>query len=56
MRTFKNHYKTILAYFKRRSTNASAESFNAKVKFFRTQLRGVCDPPFFVFRLQKLFS
>ena len=56
IRTFKNHYKTILAYFKRRSTNASAESFNAKVKVFRTQLRGVCDPPFFVFRLQKLFS
>ena len=56
IRTFKNHYKTILAYFKRRATNASAESFNAKVKVFRTQLRGVGDPPFFVFRLQKLFG
>lgn len=56
VRTFKNHYKTILAYFKRRSTNASAESFNAKVKVFRTQLRGVMDTSFFVFRLQKLFA
>ncbi len=56
VRTFKNNYKTILAYFKRRSTNASAESFNAKVKVFRTQLRGVCDTAFFVFRLQKLFA
>jgi hypothetical protein len=42
--------------FKRRSTNASAESFNAKVKVFRTQLRGVNDTAFFVFRLQKLFA
>ena len=56
VRTFKNHYETILAYFKRRSTNASAESFNAKVKVFRTQLRGVNDTAFFVFRLQKLFA
>jgi len=56
IRTFKNNYKTILGYFKRRSTNASAESFNAKIKMFRTQLRGICDPAFFIFRLQKLFA
>ena len=56
IRTFKNNYQTILGYFKRRATNASAESFNAKVKVFRTQLRGVCDTAFFVFRLQKLFA
>ena len=27
-----------------------------KVKVFRTQLRGVCDTAFFVFRLQKIFA
>ena len=32
-------------YFENRSTNASAESFNAKVKAFRNQFRGVRDFP-----------
>ena len=32
-------------YFENRSTNASAESFNAKVKAFRNQFRGVSDIP-----------
>ncbi|WP_317173357.1 transposase [Flavobacterium columnare] len=36
-----NHYKTILNYFDNRSTNASAESFNAKIKAFRSKFRGV---------------
>lgn len=31
-----------------------AESFNAKVKAFRSQFRGVTDIPFFLFRLAKL--
>ncbi|MBR1557551.1 MAG: transposase, partial [Prevotella sp.] len=35
-------------------TNAGAESFNAKVKAFRAQFRGVADIPFFLFRLMKL--
>ena len=52
--TFRNHYDTILNYFINRSTNAGAESFNAKVKAFRSQLRGVTDIPFFLFRLSKL--
>lgn len=56
IRTFKNNYKTILNYFRRRSTNASAESFNAKIKMFRAQLRGVSDPLFFIFRLTKIFA
>lgn len=56
VRTFKNNYKTIVNYFKRRATNASAESFNAKIKMFRAQLRGVADPLFFIFRLTKLFA
>lgn len=54
--TMQNNYGTICNYFDNRSTNASAESFNAKVKAFRTQFRGVRDIPFFIFRLTKLFA
>lgn len=32
------HYQNILNYFDNRSTNASAESFNAKTKPFRTSI------------------
>ncbi|MBQ2429966.1 MAG: transposase, partial [Alistipes sp.] len=45
--TMQNNYATIVNYFENRSTNASAESFNAKVKAFRNQFRGVADIPFF---------
>jgi transposase len=54
--TMKNNYLTIVNYFDRRATNASAESFNAKIKAFRAQFRGVRDIPFFIFRLAKLFA
>ena len=54
--TMQNNYGTICNYFENRSTNASAESFNAKVKAFRSQLRGLTDIPFFIFRLAKLFA
>ena len=54
--TFTNNYQTILNYFDNRSTNASAESFNAKVKAFRLQFRGVRDIPFFIFRLSTIFA
>ena len=37
--TMQNNYATIVNYFENRSTNASAESFNAKVKAFRNQFR-----------------
>lgn len=56
MKTIMNHYSDILNYFDKRSTNASAESFNAKIKNFRLQLRGVRDKSFFLFRLSKLFA
>lgn len=56
LETFSNHYITILNYFERRLTNASAESFNAKIKAFRTQFRGVGDIQFFMFRLATLYS
>jgi transposase len=52
--TFINHYDTILNFFVNRQTNAGAESFNAKVKAFRSQFRGVSDIPFFLFRLSML--
>lgn len=54
--TMENNHGTIVNYFDNRATNASAESFNAKVKAFRTQFRGVRDIPFFIFRLTKLFA
>ncbi len=54
--TIMNHYKTILNYFDNRSTNASAESFNAKIKAFRSQFRGVADIKFFLFRLTKIYA
>lgn len=51
-----NKSDTILNYFINRSTNANAESFNAKIKLFRANLRGVIDIKFFLFRLEKLFA
>jgi transposase len=56
LETFENHNTTIINYFERRLTNASAESFNAKIKAFRTQFRGVGDIKFFMFRLATLYS
>jgi len=50
------HMDTILNFFINRSTNAFAESFNAKIKLFRANLRGVSNPDFFLFRLEKLFA
>ncbi|WP_208529867.1 transposase [Pedobacter alluvionis] len=55
-RTIQNNYETILKYFTNRSTNASAESFNAKIKAFRTQFRGVRNVKFFLFRLAKIYA
>jgi len=55
-RTINIHHKKILNYFDNKSTNASAESFNAKIKAFRSQFRGVGDINFFLFRLTKLFA
>jgi len=55
-KTIYNHYQTILNFFERRSTNASAESFNAKIKAFRTQFRGVRNVKFFLYRLTKIYA
>ena len=54
--TISLNYRSILNYFNNRSTNASAESFNAKVKAFRSQFRGVKNIEFFLFRLTTIFA
>jgi len=50
------HEYNILNYFINRSTNASAESFNAKLKGFRAVVRAVRDKKFFLFRIAKLYG
>jgi len=54
--TIKNNIGKILNYFIARETNASAESFNAKIKQFRALVRGVRDIKFFLFRIEKLYA
>lgn len=56
LETFENHNETIINYFVDRLTNASAESFNAKIKALRSQFRGVGDIRFFMFRLATLYA
>ncbi|MCD8433189.1 transposase [Tenacibaculum finnmarkense genomovar ulcerans] len=55
-KTIQYHYKPILNYFNNSNTNASAESFNAKIKAFRAQFRGVRDVTFFLYRLTKIYA
>lgn len=54
--TIHEHYEDIINYFVERSTNAAAESLNAKLKAFRAQLHGVNDLPFFLFRGFNIFA
>jgi transposase len=54
--SIKTHQKTILAYFKNRSTNALAENFNGKIKAFRSVFRGINDIGFFIYRVSLLFA
>jgi transposase len=55
-KSIREHYLTILNYFENRSTNASAESFNAKIKAFRASFRGVKNVSFFLFRLSNIYA
>jgi transposase len=55
-RSVQQHYEAILNFFDNRSTNASAESFNAKIKAFRATSRGVRDTTFFLFRLANIYA
>ena len=52
----KDREDNILNYFINRSTNASAESLNSKLKSFRAQVRGVTDLPFFMYRVGKIYG
>ena len=54
--TFYEHYDEILNFYNNRASNAMAESFNAKIKLFRANLRGVADKKFFLFRIAKLYA
>lgn len=54
--TVQQNLGKVLNYFPDGSTNASAESFNAKLKGFRALVRGVRDVSFFLFRIEKLYA
>ena len=54
--TFYEHYNEILTFYNNRSSIAIAESFNAKIKLFRANLRGVADKKFFLFRIANLYA
>ncbi|MDR0507064.1 MAG: transposase [Dysgonamonadaceae bacterium] len=54
--TVYEHYDEILNLFINRSTNASTESFDAKIKAFRASLRGITDIKFFLFRLANIYA
>ena len=43
----------ILKFLDNRSTNASTESFNCKIKLFRAKFRSLSDIKFFLLRLIK---
>ena len=58
--TFEKRYKETLSDYRTwselsHSSNAAAESFNAKVKAFRTALRGIRDEKFFLYRLSIIY-
>ena len=54
--SIKWHKNNILNFFDNRTSNASAESFNARIKLFRANQKGVRDTTFFLFRLCKLYA
>ena len=54
--TIQANYPDILNFFNNRATNASAESFNSKVKAFRAQLRGMTDTKYFLYRLCNIYA
>ena len=55
-RSLRHHMEYILNFFKERSTNASAESFNAAIKHFRALQKGVKDQKMFLYRMEKLYA
>lgn len=55
MKTLKTKEDEMLNYFVNRATNA-AESLNSKMKGFRSELKGVRDLPFYLFRCSRIFG
>ena len=47
---FSDGLESLGNYFVYRSTNASTESLNSKIKHFRAQLHGVVDVEFLLYR------
>ena len=54
--TVQQNLGKVLNYFPNGSTNAAAESFNAKLKGFRALVRGVRDIDFFLFRISTFYA
>lgn len=54
--TLRDRETEIVNFFDNRVTNASAESFNCKIKTSRAQLRGVSDIKYFLYRLSKIYA
>jgi transposase len=54
--TVQHNLGKVLNYFPDGSTNASAESFNAKLKGFRSMVRGIRDIKFFLFRISTFYA
>ena len=52
----KSHLPGISNYFRNKATNANIESFNAKLKLFRRNTRGIKDKDFFFFRIFNYFA
>jgi transposase len=55
-RSIESHNPSTLNFFNNRSVNASAESFNAKIKAFKATSKGVRDTKFFLSRLVKIYA
>ena len=54
--TIQLHYDEILYYYTNRSTNASVEQLNSKIKVFSKSLRGFQSLKFFFFRLIIIYA
>jgi len=54
--TVKSHFPGISNYFRNKATNANIESFNAKLKLFRRNTRGIKHKDFFFFRIFNYFA
>lgn len=54
--TINNNLGKILNYFHKGSTNASAASFNSKLKEFRSMVRDIRDIKFFLFSISTFYA